>query len=259
LEAKEKIQAQLIKDGLAMSYAEPESEVISRSGDKCVVALTDQWFLKYGEENWRKVVEEHTLNNVETYSESTKNSLIGTINWLKEWACSREYGLGTKLPFDERYVVESLSDSTIYNAFYTFAHILQDGVLDGSKAGPVKPEELTKEVWDYIMVGGEFPSNSTISNDVLKLMKTEFDYWYGVDLRSSGKDLIQNHLTMYLYNHAAIFPDKKHWPKSIFANGHVLVDDEKMSKSRGNFILLDKGIEDYTADCLRIGLADGLI
>ena len=87
-------------------------------------------------------------------------------------------------------------------------------------------------------------------------MKTEFDYWYGVDLRSSGKDLIQNHLTMFLYNHTAIFPDKKHWPKSIFANGHVLVDDEKMSKSKGNFILLDKGIEDYTADGIRIGLAD---
>ena len=66
-----------------MKYAEPESEVLSRSGDDCVVAMTDQWFLKYGEENWRKTVEEYTLNEVETYSDSTKNSLIGTINWLK--------------------------------------------------------------------------------------------------------------------------------------------------------------------------------
>eukprot|EP01080_Neovahlkampfia_damariscottae_P009492 gene9492-1698_t len=256
LEAKEKITQQLLDEGVAIKYAEPESEVLSRSGDNCVVAMTDQWFLKYGEENWRKTVEEYTMNEVETYSDSTKNSLIGTINWLKEWACSREYGLGTKLPFDERYVVESLSDSTIYNAFYTFAHILQGGVLDGSVISDVKPEHLTKGVWDYILVGGEYPTDSQISKDALKKMKTEFDYWYGVDLRSSGKDLIQNHLTMYLYNHAAIFPDKKHWPKSIFANGHVLVDDEKMSKSKGNFILLDKGIEDYTADGIRIGLAD---
>lgn len=32
-------------------------------------------------------------------------------------------------------------------------------------------------------------------------------YWYGVDLRCSGKDLIPNHLTMSLYNHAAVWKD----------------------------------------------------
>jgi hypothetical protein len=27
-------------------------QVMSRSGDECVVALTDQWYLTYGEEHW---------------------------------------------------------------------------------------------------------------------------------------------------------------------------------------------------------------
>ena len=35
---------------LALKYAEPESKVVGRSGDICVVALVDQWYLKYGEE-----------------------------------------------------------------------------------------------------------------------------------------------------------------------------------------------------------------
>jgi leucyl-tRNA synthetase len=26
---------------------------MSRSGDECVVALTDQWYLEYGEDTWR--------------------------------------------------------------------------------------------------------------------------------------------------------------------------------------------------------------
>ncbi len=30
--------------------SEPEKKVMSRSGDECVVALTDQWYLVYGEE-----------------------------------------------------------------------------------------------------------------------------------------------------------------------------------------------------------------
>ncbi len=45
--------------------------------------------------------------------------------WLKAWACSRSFGLGTHLPWDEQFLIESLSDSTIYMAYYTVAHVLQ--------------------------------------------------------------------------------------------------------------------------------------
>ena len=39
-----------------MLYSEPERQVISRSGDECVVALTDQWYLNYGEPSWLAIV-----------------------------------------------------------------------------------------------------------------------------------------------------------------------------------------------------------
>ena len=48
---------------------------------------------------------------------------------LKEHACSRTYGLGSKLPWDENWLIESLSDSTIYMAYYTVAHFLQGGTF----------------------------------------------------------------------------------------------------------------------------------
>lgn len=48
-----------------------------------------------------------------------------TLGWLNQWACSRTYGLGTRLPWDPTYLIESLSDSTIYMAYYTVAHLLQ--------------------------------------------------------------------------------------------------------------------------------------
>ena len=37
-------------------------------------------------------------------------------------------------------------------------------------------------------------------------MRREFTYWYPLDLRVSGKDLVPNHLTYFLYNHVAIWP-----------------------------------------------------
>ena len=46
------------------------------------------------------------------------------------------YGLGSRLPWDESWLIESLSDSTIYMAYYTVAHLLQGGKLDGEGGGP---------------------------------------------------------------------------------------------------------------------------
>lgn len=48
-------------------------------------------------------------------------------------------------------------------------------------------------------------------------------------MRASGKDLLQNHLTYYLFNHVAIWKNQPElWPKSIRANGHLLLNNEKV-------------------------------
>ncbi len=87
-------------------------------------------------------------------------------------------------------------------------------------------------------------------------MKNEFKYWYPLDLRCSGKDLIKNHLTMSLFNHAAIWKDQqKNWPKSFFCNGYILVDGVKMSKSLGNFHTINDLINLIGADATRFGCA----
>lgn len=56
-EVKNIIKKELIEEGSAILYSEPEKQVISRSGDECVVALTDQWYLTYGEEHWKSLTE----------------------------------------------------------------------------------------------------------------------------------------------------------------------------------------------------------
>ena len=90
---------------------------------------------------------------------------------------------------------------------------------------------MTEEVWDYIFFNDvKFPESTTIAKENLDKLKNEFSFWYGVDLRVSGKDLVPNHLTYFLYNHCAIWPnDESKWPKSIRANGHLLLNSEKVS------------------------------
>jgi len=52
-EAKPKVRDDLVKSGEAFVYNEPEGLVMSRSGDECIVALCDQWYLDYGEDEWK--------------------------------------------------------------------------------------------------------------------------------------------------------------------------------------------------------------
>ncbi|GAB2269236.1 hypothetical protein Dimus_004163 [Dionaea muscipula] len=255
-EVKPIIRKKLIEMGQAIMYSEPEKKVMSRSGDECVVALTDQWYITYGESDWKKLAEE-CLENMNLYADETRHGFEHTLSWLNQWACSRSFGLGTRIPWDEEFLVESLSDSTIYMAYYTVAHLLHQGDLygGGSCNNPVKPEQMTDEVWDFLFSGGPYPESSTIPSHLLRKMKQEFEYWYPFDLRVSGKDLIQNHLTFCIYNHTAIM-EKRHWPRGFRCNGHIMLNSEKMSKSTGNFRTLKQAIQDFSADATRFSLAD---
>lgn len=262
--AKPKVRQQLLDAGEGFAYSEPERKVVSRSGDDCCVALMDQWYLDYGEESWKEVALKFVDNadgkGLNTYSQETKNGFEGVLNWLNQWACARTYGLGSKLPWDPQFLVESLSDSTIYMAYYTIAHYLHKDIF-GKTPGlaGVKPEQMTDEVWDYVFarreLSDEILSESKISKETLASMRREFEYWYPLDLRVSGKDLIPNHLTFFIYIHIAIFPPE-YWPKGVRANGHLLLNGEKMSKSTGNFMTLDDMVSKYGADASRIALAD---
>ncbi|KAK5119381.1 hypothetical protein LTR85_007737 [Meristemomyces frigidus] len=266
-EAKPLVRQLLIDAGEAFAYAEPDGLVVSRSGDECVAGHLDQWFMNYGtpsksgDGTWQPAVLEHVTNEkgegLNLFSTEVKNSFVQVLDWLAQWACARSYGLGTKLPWDQSQLVESLSDSTIYMAYYTIAHLLHKDIF-GQQRGPadVGAEEMTDEVWDYLFCRTETaPAGTSIKTETLQRMRREFEYWYPLDIRISGKDLIQNHLTFFLYVHVALFP-KEYWPKAIRVNGHLLLNGEKMSKSTGNFLTLRDATNKFGADATRIAMAD---
>lgn len=258
--AKPKVRAQMIAAGQAFAYSEPERKVVSRSGDDCIVSLMDQWYLDYGEESWKQTALEWVDTGLETYAPDTKNALEGVLNWLNQWACARSFGLGTKLPWDPQFIVESLSDSTIYMAYYTVAHFLHSDLF-GTKKGAfdIKADQMTDNVWDYIFCRRDYDESvaaeSKISRADLDSMRREFEYFYPVDMRVSGKDLLPNHLTFFLYVHLAMFP-KEYWPRGVRVNGHLTLNGEKMSKSTGNFLTLQELVAKYGSDASRIAMAD---
>ena len=133
-------------------------------------------------------------------------------------------------------------------AFYTVAHHLKG----------LGEDKLNDTLFEAIFGSGNTKEASEElgipQSDILD-WRNEFNYWYPYDLRVSGKDLIQNHLSFSLYNHTAMF-EKEMWPKGFAVNGWVLVDGEKMSKSKGNFFTLKELVKNYSADVVRFTLCN---
>ncbi|MCS7122895.1 MAG: leucine--tRNA ligase [Candidatus Micrarchaeota archaeon] len=238
-EARERTKEDLYRiDRAIRIYKIANGPIYSRAGDEVVVKiLDDQWFINYGDRSWKRLAQEH-LNSMKIIPEEFRTRFKNTIEWLDRKACTRSRGLGTRFLYDQSQIVESLSDSTIYMAVYILVPYLNN----------YRVEQLDESFFDYIFYGIGKPIDSTHER-----MREEFLYWYGVDARHSGVDLITNHLTFYIFNHVALFPKEK-LPKAIVTNGSVLMDGKKMSKSLGNIIPLKRAIEQYGADTVRMAV-----
>lgn len=249
-QAKELMKRDLLEAGKADVMYEPSGRVVCRCLTPSIVKLVrDQWFIKYGDLAWKEQAH-RAVEQMAFYPELVRKQFHYVVDWLNDWACTREFGLGTQLPWDEKWVIESLSDSTIYMAFYTFYHLIKE----------IPPEKITDEVYDYLLLGegdvNAISEKTGIREDVLRKARRECDYFYPFTIRTSGKDLVQNHLTFCIFNHTAIFGEEK-WPHGFAVNGWVLLDMQKMSTSKGIVILLREALDTYGADVCRMTLMYG--
>jgi len=249
-EAREAIEKELMKEGKADSmYELLNRPIFCRCGDELTVKIfEDQWFINYKDPEW-KALTHRCLDGMRIVPEEMRAEFNYVIDWLNEKACARKYGLGTKLPWDQDWIIESLSDSVIYMAFYTISrHIKEYGIRDDS---------LVEEVFDHIFYGKgvleDVAARAQINIEALRNMRNQFLYFYPLDSRNSASDLVPNHLTFFIFNHVALFPEEL-WPRQIAVNNLVLMEGKKMSKSTGNIIPIREAIDTFGADPLRLSI-----
>ena len=241
--AREELKEELISKNMAtIMYDFAERPVVCRCGNNCVVKIMDdQWFMKYSNPEWKEKTHE-VLNRETIIPPEIKNNFNYYIDWLDDWACSRKVGLGTRLPWDNQWLIEPLTDSTIYMSYYSVARFLKD----------MNPDDLNRAFFDKIYLNKD-SDDIKVAPEIVKEIQDEFNYWYPLDWRLSAKDLVGNHLSFLMFHHSAIFPEDK-WPKGTVVFGMGLLEGNKMSSSKGNVILLKDAIEDYTADVVRLFL-----
>jgi len=247
-EAKDEIKEWITKVGSADILLEmTNSPVKCRCGAECVVKLlSNQWFLDYSNKDWKQKAH-RCFEGMNILPNEIRSEFDKVLDWLRERACARQHGLGTKIPWDKEWLVESLADSVIYMAFYIISKYVNKKEINGN--------DLTDEFFDYVFYGkkdsGEIANKINITKEKLKEIRNEFMYFYPVDSRHSGRDLVPNHLTFFVLNHVALFPEEN-WPQEIVVNGSVLMAGKKMSKSMGNIIPLRDAVRKHGADPIRL-------
>jgi len=246
-EAKEDITKWLEKQGKADVFYETSRPTTCRCGGEVVAAvLSDQWFLDYNAQGWKERSRE-CLEKMFIYPAVYRKQFEDIFAWLDKRPAARRRGLGTQLPFANEWIIESLSDSTIYMAFYTIIKKVREHGL--------KPEQLTEEFFDHVFLGKgsskEIAGKLGTTPQALEEICEEFNYWYPNDLRHTGVAHITNHLSFFIFAHTAVF-NPKHWPRGITLNELLIAEGSKMSKSKGNVVVLKQAAEQYGADLLRL-------
>jgi leucyl-tRNA synthetase, archaeal and cytosolic family len=244
---KDRLTQDFISQGIGSIFYEFSEPVQCRCGTMCVVNMVKgQWFLNYSNTEWKDKVYK-CLSQMKVIPPEFRVEFENKIDWLKDKACARTKGLGTLLPCDPKWLIESLGDSTIYMSYYTIANYINDGTIT--------PEMMTQPFLDYLFLGigtvEDAAGSNGLSIELIEKMKAEFNYWYPVDIRSSGKDLVPNHLLFFLFHHVALFDESK-WPKALAVNGFVSLEGQKMSKSKGPILTLKEAVDTYGADVTRM-------
>jgi leucyl-tRNA synthetase len=244
--AKEGLVVDFRRKGIADVFYQLPQRVVCRCTTECVAKIIEnQWFLKYSDPKWKALAHD-AISRMSFYPEEARAWFNGIIDWLQDWPCSRRTGLGTTLPWDKDWIIETLSDSTIYMAYYMVSKFVT--------AKKIEAAQLTPEVFDFIFFGIGKPMDigkrAGVDGKLLDEIRDEFLYWYPVDLRNSGKDLVGNHLSFFIFHHVALF-EPHYWPRAIGVNGFMLLEGRTIHKSKGNYIPLRHACEEFGADPVR--------
>ena len=237
--AQKRIKEELVSmERGTVIYEFTEKPVICRCGTECVVkVVSDQWFIRYSDEAWKSTVREY-IKTMSLVPKETRNYFLNVVDWLNDWPFTRLVGMGTRVPWAKDWIIESLSDSTIYMSYYTMADVLRGA------------QGLDDEFFDYVFLSKE---NRWKGVEIAEKAKKAFDYWYPLDYRVSASELIPNHLTFMVFHHAALF-EKNKWPRGIISLGLVILEGRMMHSSSGIIYPVAQSVREYGADTTRFYL-----
>jgi len=247
-QAKDAIRGEMLEGGQAELFYDLSEEVLCRCGGKVLVKkIPDQWFIDYSDPGLTERSKEHALTMKILPKEYYEN-IQGVLGWYRERACVRLGNwLGTRFPFDQKWIIEAIADSTLYPVYYVVSRYANDG--------RIRPEGMNEAFFDYVILGrgtaDEAAAATGFDKAVLDEIRSEFEYWYPLDINLGGKEHMTVHFPVFLMNHVAILRPQ-HWPRGIMVNWYITATGRKISKSKGGAQPIPDAAERFGVDAMRL-------
>lgn len=247
-EAKDKIKQAMLDSGEAEILYDLSEEVVCRCGENVrVKRIDDQWFIDYSGEELTKDTSDH-CRNMEIYPPEYSTNIHSTLDWFRERACVRQGNwLGTKFPFDDKWIIEAISDSTLYPIYYTISLYANNG--------NIAPENMNEAFFDYVILGKgkieKVAEDTGLGVIILNNIRQDIAYWYPLDVNLGGKEHMTVHFPAFLFNHMAILPEDMQ-PEGILVNWYITGKKSKISKSKGGAQPIPGTMDKYGVDAMRL-------
>lgn len=239
-EIKDEVKDDLIYKNLATPLKEFSEEVICRCKENVIIKqIPDQWFIKYSDETLTLESQAHA-ETMNIHPQEYKDELPKILDWYDDRAAIRKGSwLGTEFPYKKEWIIEPISDSTLYPTYYIISKYVNEQQIN--------PEEMDDNFFDYIFLGKGTPKNKTWEQ-----IKEDFDYWYPVDINLGGKEHKTVHFPVYIMNHVALLPPEKR-AQGLFVHWWVTQQGkEKISKSKGGAEPILQAAQTYSVDAMRL-------
>ena len=246
--AKDDMREKMLSSGQAEMFYDLSEEVLCRCGNKVLIEkIPDQWFIDYANLALTERSKEHALT-MKILPREYYDNIQNVLEWYRERACARLGNwLGTRFPFDQRWIVEAIADSTLYPVYYV--------VSKHANEGSVKPDQMTEQFFDYVLLGkGDVKSvsgSTGVPGATLDAIKADFEYWYPLDINLGGKEHMTVHFPVFLMNHVAVLRPE-HWPRGIMVNWYITATGGKISKSKGGAQPIPDAAERFGVDAMRL-------
>ncbi len=246
--AKDSMREEMLAKGQADLFYDLSEEVLCRCGEKVLIKkIPDQWFIDYANPALTARSKEHALS-MQILPKEYYENIQGVLEWYRERACVRMGNwLGTRFPFDRKWIVEAIADSTLYPVYYVISKYANEKLI--------APEGMDEAFFDYVLLGKGDPESvskaSGFSREVIGSIRAEFEYWYPLDINLGGKEHMTVHFPVFLMNHVAILRPQ-HWPRGILVNWYITATGGKISKSKGGAQPIPDAAERFGVDAMRL-------
>lgn len=234
------------------------TEQISHSYPHCwrhkapmIFLATPQWFISMDKNGLRQSILE-TINQVSWVPDWGKSRITGMVENRPDWCVSRQRAWGTPIPLFVHKVTRELHPDTLKHV-EAVANRVEQGVIDGI--------DVWFEMDAHELLGSDAENYDKVT-DTLDVWFDSGVSHYSVlmqnkalglpaDVYFEGSDQHRGWFNSSLTTAVAIYGHAPY--KTVLTHGFTVdAEGRKLSKSKGNYVALDKLVNQHGADILRL-------